>query len=121
MVKITGPRTGQPSEGVGETPDVERSGGKFTEALGKTESVSGAAPQGQAAPPKKTLVGDIGQRLESGEITPEDAVDEVVDRVLDDQLGLDASPQLRSQVESFMRGQLETDPLLADKIKNLSA
>jgi hypothetical protein len=123
MVKISGPSSGQPSEGVGDAPDVERSGGKgFAGALGKTESASGPAAQGPAAPPSsQSFVGDIGQRLESGEITPADAVDEVVDRVLDDKLGLDASPTLRSQVEGFMREKLDSDPLLAEKLKSLSA
>jgi hypothetical protein len=122
MVKISGPTSGQPTSGAGESPEVERSGGKgFVDTLGKTESTSGPAAAGQAPPPSGSRVAEIGRRLESGEITADDAVDEVVDQVLDDKLGLDASPDLRSKVEQFMREQLESDPLLVEKRKNLSA
>ena len=45
----------------------------------------------------------------------------MVDRVLDNQLGADAPPKLRSQVETAMRDAIETDPVLGAKIKSLSS
>ena len=120
-MKITGPRSGQPTEGAGDAPDVERSGGKgFAGALEKTESATGPATPARTEAAKGGLVGDIGQRLESGEITAEQAVDEVVVRVLDNQLGEGASPKLRSEVETLMRDKLESDPLLKGKVDSLS-
>ena len=121
-MKITGPRSGQPTEGTGDAPDVERSGGKgFASALDKTDKTEGTTGPATSARPeagKDSVVRDIGQRLESGEITPQQAVDEVVVRVLDNRLG-GASPKVRSEVESLMRDKLESDPLLKSKVDSL--
>ncbi len=121
MVKITGPTSGQPTEGPGDAPEVERSGGKaFAGALEKTEAATAPATQARTEASQNALVGDIGQRLESGEINAKQAVDEVVGRVLDNQLGAGTSPKVRSEVESLMRDKLENDPLLKGKVDSLS-
>jgi hypothetical protein len=121
MVKITGPSPGQPTEGPGDTPDVERSGGKaFAGALEKTEATTAPPPPARSGGPVNPLVGNIGERLESGEITPKEAVDEVVGRVLDQQLGAGASSQVRSQVESHLMDQLENDPRLKRMVDSLT-
>jgi hypothetical protein len=123
-MKIRGPGSGQPTDGVGDASDVERSGGKdFANKLEGSQSV--AAPSAQSKPADaeriKSFVSDIGDALESGSITPEAALDQVVDRVLDNQLGTDAPAKLRSQVETAMRDAIETDPVLGAKIKSLSS
>jgi hypothetical protein len=122
-MKISGgPRSEQPTtEGVGEASDVERASGKdFLGKLDKTAAASGPTP---AKPPEadkpKSFVGDIGERLESGELTPQQAVDEVLERVLDKQLGAEASPQLRSEVASRVRNDMENDAFLKGKIDSL--
>jgi hypothetical protein len=120
-MKIRGPGSGQPTSGAGDASEVEKSGGKqFEGKLEKAQSVAGATAQKPVDPDRpKSFVSDIGEALESGAITPEAAVNQVVDRVLDNQLGANASPKLRSEVETFMRDKMETDPVLGAKIKSL--
>ncbi len=124
-MKIRGPGSGQPTGEAGDASEVERSGGKaFTDKLDKSESVAGTT-SAQSKPPEaereKSFVSDIGDALESGAITPEAALDQVVGRVLDNQLGADAPSKLRTKVESAMRDAIETDPVLGAKIKSLSS
>jgi hypothetical protein len=122
-MKIRGPASGQPTDGVGDASDVERSGGKdFANKLEGSQPVAGPGAQSKADAERiKSFVSDIGDALQSGSITPEAAVDQVVDRVLDNQLGADAPANLRSQVETAMRDAIETDPVLGAKIKSLSS
>jgi hypothetical protein len=122
-MKIRGSGTG-PAGGAGDSSEVEGSGGKdFANRIEGNQPVAG--PSAQSKPPEaeraKSFVSDIGDALESGAITPEAAVDQVVDRVLDNQLGANAPAKLRSEVESAMRDAIETDPVLGAKIKSLSS
>jgi hypothetical protein len=120
MVKITGPGSGQPTEGPGETADVDRTKGTgFTDKLDKTESVSAPQTAAKTEEPKKTLVSDIGQDLKDGKITVEGALNEVVDRVLKNQLGEGAPEPVKKQVREAVENALQ-DPVVADKIKSLS-
>jgi hypothetical protein len=122
-MKIRGSGSG-PAGGVGDASDVERSGGKdFANKLEGNQPVAGPSAQSKASEAErvKSFVSDIGDALESGAITAEAAVDQVVDRVLDNQLGADAPSKLRAQVETAMRDAIETDPVLGAKIKSLSS
>jgi hypothetical protein len=119
-MKITGPGSGQPTDGVGQASDVERAPGGKEFKIDKTEASTGPTQARPADPDKpKSFVGQIGQRLESGEISPGEAVEEVLGHVLDKQLGEGASPQLRSEVESRVRQEIESDAFLQQKIKSL--
>jgi hypothetical protein len=121
-MKISGSGSGQPTSGVGDASEVEGSGGKeFVGKLDKTEKADAttAPSAARSAEVPKSFVSDIGQALESGAITPQAAVDQVVGRVLDNQLGAGAPAGLRSKVESALREAIETDPVLSAKVRSL--
>jgi hypothetical protein len=86
-----------------------------------------AAPAGLAGGPGQagaagvaTAVADIGAELGAGKLTPAAAIDKVVERVLDRQLGKSAAPALRAQLGAALREALADDPLLAAKVRALS-
>lgn len=66
-----------------------------------------------------TQVGDVAAELDAGRLTPTAAVDQVVKRILDRQLGSDAPASLRAKVESALREALDGDALLAEKLRRL--
>jgi hypothetical protein len=115
-MKISGPGSKLPPEAPGPADEAKRSGGSAF-----AERVAGQAP---ADPAPRTagshLVADIGADLQSGRITPQVALDRVIDRVVDQQVGPGAPAGVRERVSAALRQALEDDPLLAEKLKNLS-
>jgi hypothetical protein len=116
-----GPEETQGSQGA------EKAGGpKFAEKLEKAEKT---APADAPAATERTssltaqnkLTGDIGSKLEAGQITAGDALDQVVSRILDKQIAKGAPPATRSKVETALRDALETDPVLTAKVRTLSS
>lgn len=90
------------------------SGAGFAEQL---DDLEGAGETGDASP-----LGDLdalAARIDQGEITPDEAMRLVVDRVLDAQLGPDSPPALRDQARSFVQEALASDPHLADLTRRL--
>jgi hypothetical protein len=119
-MKVSGPGSGVPPEATGEAAEAEKPGGKgFAEKLHKSDE---AAPPGQADAPAaaRPLTGDLGAKLQASEISPQTAVDKVIVRIVDRQLGTDAPPAIRAQVEAALRDALESDPMLLEKVKSLS-
>lgn len=94
------------------------SGKAFAEKLGKGAAASGpsaAAPTLPTRPASAVSVSDIGAELKAGKISPQAALDKVIERIVDKQLGANASPAMRSQVSAALRESLADDPLLAAK------
>jgi hypothetical protein len=60
------------------------------------------------------LTSDIAADLEAGRIDPRAALDRVVERVLDQQLGSNAPSALREQVRDALRDTISSDPMLTD-------
>ncbi|MDX2021290.1 MAG: hypothetical protein SF187_13705 [Deltaproteobacteria bacterium] len=71
------------------------------------------------APEMATLVADVNADFQAGRITAEAAVDKIVQRVLDRQVGASASPALRAQVESALRQTLANDPFVGAQVSAL--
>jgi hypothetical protein len=120
-MKVSGPGSGLPPDGAPPAADVkERQGAAFAEKLDRP---AGASPaEGPGAPPaagRAELVGDIAADLRAGKLTAQAAVDKVVERILDRQLGLHAPAAVRERVGAALRDALETDPLLAEKVRAL--
>jgi hypothetical protein len=125
-MKVTG--GGPPSipDSTSEGPEnVKGTGGtEFAGKLDQTAPAQGATPaQGAAgepvAPAARTaasFVSDISARLEAGELTPQQAVDQVMNRILDRQLGEGAPSRMRAAVETAMRDALNNDPVLSAKV-----
>jgi len=137
-MKINGP--GQPhppgAEGVGpsSTPDaagaagrasgadapaeVTESGRAFAEKLAGTAAARGAEASGPARGAPVALA-DLVKEVEAGRLDARTAVDQLVERVVDAQLGPGAPAAVRDRVQAALRDALESDPLLAAKMGQL--
>ncbi len=80
------------------------------------DKVGGAARVSGTTPP---LTADIGAELAARRIAPEAAVDQVIERVLDKQIGANAPAAVREQVGAALRDALMSDPMLLDKVRSL--
>jgi hypothetical protein len=58
---------------------------------------------------------------DAGRITPQAALERVIDRVVERQVGADAPASLREKVGEALRQALEDDPMLAEKVRALSS
>jgi hypothetical protein len=105
---------GSPAGPAGPSP----SGKAFAETLAGPTSVD-AIRAGGIAGPGQVPVQDLAADLEAGKLDARAAVEQVIDRVLDLQLGRDAPAAVREHVGSALREALESDPLLAAKLREL--
>ncbi len=127
-MKITGPGSGAPPQGPGAADEAKGPAGKgFADELHKTDNAAGisrasetGAPTG-ATPSGATNVRDIGADLSAGRITPQAALDKVIDRVVSKQVGANAPAAVREKVEAALRQAIEDDPMLAEKVRGLGA
>jgi hypothetical protein len=120
-MKITGPGSGTPPAADGVASGVDGAGGKsFADKLDKSGSVGGVAVEKPISEASRTALHQVASELQAGKITPEHAVDRVVHLVLDQQLGADAPVAIRNNVEAALRNTLETDPMLADRVRKLA-
>jgi hypothetical protein len=91
-----------------------------TVEAGAATGVDAGSFGGAARAGSTSSVAAIGAELSAGRLTPEAALERVIDGILDRQLGRDASPAIREQVGAALRNALESDPLLAEKLRALS-
>jgi hypothetical protein len=122
-MKISGSGPSLPPEGAPAAEEPKGPAGKgFGEAVDKTASSAAQAPAEAARVGQAAALGpvaDIVSDLRAGKISAQAAVERVVDRVLDQQVGPDAPAAVREQVGAALRQALEDDPLLADKLRAL--
>lgn len=124
--KITGPGNG-PFD-AGKLPVSGAEGGRpvaegqapFADKLrpGETAGVSGAGATSSAA--ATSGVADLAAALKAGTLTPKAAVDRVIDRVVQNQLGADAPAAAREKLRAALEDAVADDPLLAEKIRGLA-
>jgi hypothetical protein len=80
----------------------------------------GAAPASAKAPASvDALTSDLASDLKAGRIDAQAALDRVVERVLDQQLGKDAPAALRDQLREALRDTISSDPLLTERLRGL--
>ena len=131
-MKVTGP--GEPPvppapEGAADaTPagaaEAEEAGPPFADRLRGAGAAAGAdrtaavATPG-VAPPDRVAVSDLAADLQAGRLTRDGAVQKLLDRVIARQVGADAAPAVREKVRAALADALESDPLLAEKLKSL--
>jgi hypothetical protein len=119
--KVTGPGSGSPVSGpIGgsdESPS-RADGPRFTDKLEHTEAAARASNSAAATPPR-SLTAELGADLRAGKITPKAAVDRVIDRVVEKQLGVNAPAATREKLRAALEDAVADDPLLADKIRGL--
>jgi hypothetical protein len=80
-----------------------------------TKTTGAQAPAGVDA-----LTSDIASDLKAGRIDAKAALDRVVERVLDQQLGKNAPASLRDQLREALRDTITNDPFLTDRLRGLS-
>lgn len=121
-MKITGSGPNVPAGSTEDAKGVDRpAGDTFANKLDKVASTASAATEKAPPPPPVPgrMTGDIGAALDRKEITVESAIDQVMGRILDRQLGEGAPPAARSEVESALRDALKSDPVLSAKVQSL--
>ncbi|MBN2574025.1 MAG: hypothetical protein JXP73_05615 [Deltaproteobacteria bacterium] len=120
-MKISRPPQAQSPASLPKTPGINAAKGKgFAAHLHRAERASAPAaggPQKATAARKAAAVADIGAELQAGKLTPQGAIDKVIERVLDRQLGKTAAPALRAQLAAALRETLADDPLLSAKVR----
>ena len=62
---------------------------------------------------------NLAADLRAGRITPKAAIDKVINRIVDQQLGTGAPAAVREQVRSALADAVADDPLLGEKLKQL--
>jgi hypothetical protein len=93
----------------------------FADKLSGTKAAAKAAPGHGAAAGPTGLTGDLAAELQAGRITPKTALERVIDRIVDKQLGTNAPAAVREKVRAALEDAVADDPLLAEKIKSLGA
>jgi len=92
-----------------------------SDATGKTfaETVGGPGPARAAEVTGDPTVRALAADVDAGKLDPRAAVDRLIEHVVDLQLGGGASPQAREQVAAALREAVASDPLIAEKLKQL--
>jgi hypothetical protein len=115
-MKISGPGSKLPPEAPGAADETKRSGGSaFADKVAGQGQVAGASRPAGTHP-----IAQVAADLSAGRITPQIALDRVIDQVIDHQVGRSAPPGVRERVSAALRQALEDDPLLAEKLKSLA-
>jgi hypothetical protein len=120
--KVTGPGSGLPGSGpIGGSDESRPSAGgpHFADKLGQTDAAARTS-KAAATPPPGGLTADLAAELRSGKIAPKAAVDRVIDRVVEKQLGVGAPAATREKLRAALENAVADDPLLADKIRGLA-
>jgi len=120
-IKVTGPGSGVPDAGTPEAAPAPEAG-RGAEA-GAPEAAAGA--KGTTAAATDPLTADIAAELVAGKLGAREALDRIVERVIDQQIGADAPPAVREKLRAALNDALaqgeagEMDPFLAEKLRRL--
>jgi hypothetical protein len=120
-MKISRPTSPEVSGTAGKAAAV--GGGKrsdFAAKLDKASAKRATAAPARLATPTRSSVSDIGAALKAGKLTPQAAIDKVIDRIVAKQLGIHAAPAAKEKIGAALRERLADDPLLSAKIRALS-
>jgi len=98
--------------------EVTEAGRAFAEKLAETTAARGAETTGTPHGARVALA-DLVKEVEAGRLDARAAVDQLVERVVDAQLGPSAPAAVRDRVQAALRDALESDPLLATKLGQL--
>jgi hypothetical protein len=114
-MKVSGPGSKLPPEAPGATDETQGQGAAFA------EKVAGhGASEAAGATRSAGVMAAIGAELQAGRITPQIALDRVLEQVIDQQVGPSAPSGVRERVAAALRQALEDDPLLAEKLRTLA-
>jgi hypothetical protein len=117
-MKVTGPGSGLPPEAAKPPEEASKpAAGAFADKIKE----AGAGPTGTSEAGLAGITADIGADLVAGRITREVAIERVIGRIIERQIGPEAPTALREQVSAALRQALEDDPMLAAKVRGLGA
>jgi hypothetical protein len=123
-MKVTKPPSGLVSAHPAGLPAVGSAGAKgFADKLarasgsGKTRTATATQPAAHAG--SMPAVADIAKALKAGQITPQAALDRVVELVVSRRVGPKGPAAVREKLGAALRQTLEDDPMLAAKIRAL--
>lgn len=119
--KISGPG-GTPPSDVPPAPETEETRPTGSAAFAdKLRSAGAPVPPASArgAEEARGITSDLAAELGAGKITPEAAVDRVIDRIVAKQVGADAPAAVRDRVRAALESAVADDPVLSEKIKTL--
>jgi len=119
--KVTGPGNGPGSAPVGGPDDsrpIQEGRAPFTDKLKPAEGVTASGATATAAP--VSGVADLAAVLKAGTLSAQGAVDRVIERIIEKQLGAGAPAAAREKLRSALESAVADDPLLADKIRGLA-
>ncbi len=120
--KITGPGNGPPGStplgGADDSRPVTGNRPAFADKLKAADAPHATGGLEAASAPNRATA-DLAAALRAGQITPRAAVDRVIDRIIDKQLGANAPAALREKLRAALETVVSDDPLLADKIRSL--
>jgi hypothetical protein len=89
----------------------------LAEKLGAADATR---PSSEAAAAARGLTADVAAELAAGRIDPKAALDRVIERVIDKQLGPGAPAAVREQVRAALQHAVAEDPVLSEKIRSLT-
>jgi hypothetical protein len=123
LMKVSRPAAPASSGSAVKAGSVGRSSGeafaaKLERATAKSHATSASTKTAATGATKS--VSDIGAQLRAGRITPQAAIDKVIDRIVTRQLGIHAGPAAKEKIGAALRERLADDPLLAAKVRALS-
>ncbi|MES1206540.1 MAG: hypothetical protein ABUS79_11440 [Pseudomonadota bacterium] len=97
----------------------------FAEKLAQSREAVAAGAPSRTAPPSSldaaagVRVGEVAADLRAGRLTAADAVNQMLELVVEQQVGRQAPASLRDQVRAALQDAIENDPLLARKFLEL--
>jgi hypothetical protein len=112
----SGPPVGGPIDDKSEGPS-SVGGPRFADKLGAADETK--RPADAAATAARGLTADVAAELAAGRIDAKAALDRVLERVIDKQLGPGAPAAVREKVRAALEDAVADDPLLSEKIKSL--
>lgn len=115
-MKVTGPGSGAPPEAANDAADASPAG---ETGRAFAETLDGSRASGPTSDAAASAVSEIAAALDAGRLTPVQAVDQIVARVVNAELGKGAPAALRERLEAILRATLADDPVLARKVRAL--
>jgi hypothetical protein len=94
-------------------------GAKLDEATAARAPQSGTRTAEAKAATGIPGIAEVSADLRAGRINAQTALDRVVERVLDQQVGAHAPAAVREKLAAVLRQTLEDDPVLAAKVQSL--
>ncbi|MCG5054279.1 MAG: hypothetical protein KA712_15050 [Myxococcales bacterium] len=125
-MKVNGPGTGLPPTNVESAPASQGA----NDAAGVSPSVKNE--EARAPLPNQTahaslpakdvshLVAGLGNDLKTGRLTTRQALESLVDRVVEHRVGPGATEAVRAQLETALRNALENDPFVGAQLALLT-